>query len=186
VENGQLFQLLNAPKLVGSYMFGWLNPHRRTAEPAWDSDAFGEASRGLFWEADSVWRHYRRLHRIWTVFHYLAGGTSVTLAAVSGFGGLSEILDPQPAAIVALASAVVGALATFFGGDKRREESAGMAAAWDSFRDDISITQLKRGKSEDPQRDDGWDDIISVYQGHARHLRARKADSDLDIPKWRR
>jgi hypothetical protein len=127
-----------------SILLSWLSPHRRTAEPAWDDGAFGEASRGLFWEADSAWRRYRRLHRAWTAFHYVLGSASVVLAAASGFGSLSELLDPKQAAVVALGSAVVGALATFFGSDKRRSESAAMASAWDSFRDDISIVQLKR------------------------------------------
>jgi hypothetical protein len=163
-----------------------LNRHRTTYVPSWEENAFGRLSGGLFWEADRAWRRNRRLHRLWTAYHYAIGTTSVALAAAAGFGGLSELLDPKQAAIVALASAVAGALSTFLGSDKKRAETAALASAWDSFRDDISITYETRPGADrlDRTPPPGWEAALADLQQRAKRLRAGVADPPAEVPAW--
>jgi hypothetical protein len=174
------------PEVAESTLRSLLNRHRTTYVPTWEDNAFGRLSAGLFWEADRAWRRNRRLHRLWTAYHYAIGTTSVALAAAAGVGGLSELLDPKQAALVALASAVAGALSTFLGSDKKRAETAALAAAWDSFRDDISITYETRpgANRQDGTPPQGWEAMLDDFQRRAKRLREGVADLPAEMPSW--
>ncbi|GFJ80886.1 hypothetical protein [Phytohabitans houttuyneae] len=178
--------IVRIPEVAKSTLRSLLDRHRTTYVPSWEENAFGRLSGGLFWEADRAWRRHRRLHRLWTGYHYAIGTTSVVLAATAGFGGLSELLDAKQAAVVALASAVAGALATFLGSDKKRAETAALASAWDSFRDDISITYETRPGADRADRapPPGWEVVLADLQQRAKRLRAGVADPPAQVPAW--
>lgn len=187
VEGPTVIARLQLPRGVESaWMFFSNMRHNRTYVPIWQDNAYGRISRGLFWEADSAWRRYRRLHHLWASFHYVLGTLSVTLAAVSGFGGLSELLNPKQSAVVAISSAIIGALATFLSSDKKRVENASLASAWDSFRDDVTLLYDTRpaSNSENGSPAAGWEQIAHSLQSRAKELRSGKSETALAASSW--
>src|SRR4051812_40087733 len=71
-----------------------------------------------------------RSGRLWERLHYSLGGLAVVLAAVSAGTGLASTAGRVPAAILALASGAVTALATFLKSEKRSQEKYAESSAW--------------------------------------------------------
>jgi hypothetical protein len=76
-----------------------------------------------------------RSGRTWEWLHYSLGGLAVVLAAVSAGTGLASTAGRVPAAILALASGAVTALATFLKSETRSQEKYAESSAWFKVQD---------------------------------------------------
>ncbi|BCY11687.1 hypothetical protein [Actinoplanes sp. L3-i22] len=158
--------------------------HDSVYVPVWQATPFGRLSSGLFWEAHRACLRHRRLARVWMWLHYLLGIAGVTLAAVSGFGGLTEVLGVTQAATIAILSAVASGLATFLKTDEKRREHLVLAAAWDNLRDDISVVYETRPPGPSDADPASWREVVDALQAIARALRASNAEHGAKPPPW--
>lgn len=118
-------------------------------------------------------------------WHYGLGALSVTLAAVAGFGSLSDVLGKSQAAVVAILSAVAGALTTFLKSSDKVSEHADLASGWDGLRDDIVFQYEMRPEARDSiQGPAGWQAVLGALQTRAKELRSGDAKSSWPQPSW--
>jgi hypothetical protein len=159
--------------------------HALTYVPNWDEDVFGRLSEGLFWGAHRAWRRHKLLGQIWVYWHYGLGSLSVILAAVAGFGGLSDVFGNSQAAVVAILSAVAGALTTFLNSSDKVSEHADLSSGWDGLRDDIVFQYEMRPEArESRQGPAGWQSVRNALQTRAKELRSGDAKSSWPQAAW--
>ena len=77
--------------------------------------------------------------KTWRRVDQWLGGTAALLAAVSGAGGLSEVISPQWAGLVALVAAGIGAVATSLGAPKAKDRAYSSANALLALQQDARI-----------------------------------------------
>lgn len=157
----------------------------RTYEPAWGDGPFAELSRGLFWEAHESWKNEKRLAGWWTRWHYILGTLGVVLAGIAGFGGLTDLLGKVPTSWIALCAGLVTGVATFLQSDAKRGVHSQRAAAWDSFRDDVSTLFMTRPEPRPSENaSEEWRSVIEALQTRARALRANQPDPHTSPHSW--
>jgi hypothetical protein len=165
---------------------------------------FGDSFRRLYDEAEWQEIGHRSLSHRWTRLHYVLGLATASLAAVSGFGGLGDLLSRRTAAWLALAAAVIAATSTFLQADEQRKRHGELAAAWDNLRQDLyntyisspgaadrisyfRATQRRRSADVDqhlepPPDPDGWQVDASQLQARAKFLRRGQVDVSGTLP----
>jgi len=131
-------------------------------EPDWGDTPFGRLSARLFREATVRWRQERRRYQVWMQVHYGLGVIGVVLAALAGFGSLSDFLGQEAAAFVALMAAVAGGLATFLKTDKMQDLHEALAVEWDILRDDVvTLWETRPSVAPATGRDpEGWQRLL--------------------------
>jgi len=67
------------------------------------------------------------------------GGTAALLAAIAGAGGLSEVMSPRWAGLIALTAAGMGAVATSLGAPKAKDRAYASATALLALQQDARI-----------------------------------------------
>jgi hypothetical protein len=167
---------------------GFRDPEKaRLLQPEWESRASDSLARGLWNEADLAWRRERRLERVWMRWHYSLGVLAVVLAAVAGIGALADLLGPDPAAIVALASGAVGAVAVFLQSEAKREQHRRQATAWNTFRDEITRLWITQpiGERQHPNGPYGWVAVLRALETRAEALRDQRPDPQTSPREWR-
>jgi len=95
--------------------------------------------RGMQEEAERQAKAARQRGSIWTSVNYLLGVPAAALAAISAATGLATATGRIPAAIIALASAGVAAVAAFLNGSKRAQEYSRLAADWSNLLNEIML-----------------------------------------------
>jgi hypothetical protein len=108
-----------------------------------------------------------RSARRWERLHYVLGGLAVVLAAVSAGTGLASTAGRVPAAVLALASGAVTALATFFGSEKRSQTKYAESAAW------FKLEDAAQNMLDFRLHNDQW--LTSGAEGDVADLRDRQA-----------
>jgi hypothetical protein len=155
-------------------------------EPKWGTDRFSELCSGLFWEARKSNEREKRLASTWTAVHYCVGILGVVLAAIAGFGGLTDLLGKQATSVIALAAGVVTGVATFLQSALKLQQHTERASAWDSFGD--SVTTIYQTRPDTPEAEQGrsydWQSIIHALQDRATAMRANQADPHTPPQRW--
>ena len=123
-------------------------------------------------------RKVHRSARRWEVLHYALGGLAVVLVAVSAGTGLASAAGRVPAAVLALVSGSVTALAVFFGSEKRSQTKYKESAAWFSLQD--AAKNMLDFKLHDNQwlTSDAQQDVMDLRDKQARLIR-RETSSDV-------
>lgn len=157
-----------------------------TMQPQWLlGRPFDDIASSLWAEAELAWRRERRFARRWTLLHYSLGLLAVILAAVAGFGGLSDLLGKEATALVALLSGAATAVATFVQSDSKRQLHEQRATAWDSYRDEITTIAIGRPKTpQEGSGPPGWKQVTEALQTRARALRANQPDPLTEPRSW--
>lgn len=113
-------------------------------EPSWRKTPYGEASRGLWYEANTARKGQRHLMHLWAVWHYGLGALAIGLAALAGFGGLSQLLGYQAAGGIAIGSAFATGLVVFLKSDEKRHQHEELAASWENQQSNITMLYINR------------------------------------------
>lgn len=77
--------------------------------------------------------------KTWRSVDRWVGGTAAALAAVAAAGGLSEILSPAGAGLIALLSAIMGTIAATLGAPKAKDRAHSTANALLALQQDARI-----------------------------------------------
>lgn len=77
--------------------------------------------------------------KTWRAVDRWLGGTAAVIAGVAGVGGLSEVIDPQWAGLVAIISAALGAIAVSLGAPKTKTLAHASANAYLALQQDARV-----------------------------------------------
>ena len=103
--------------------------------------------------------------KTWRRVDQWLGGTAALLAAVSGAGGLSEVISPQWAGLVALVAAGIGAVATSLGAPKAKDRAYSSANALLALQQDARIyVQVDLEELDDEEESDAMKDPCIVAE----------------------